>query len=770
MKLLIVRSAQTSTWGSCKVISPNLQKTYEMLPAPFKVSWFDLPIDYKEKELDSPVSPMHELAMAIEAHRPDQLVFVDHLPCPADVLSKLCLLIEPRRLPSIVIHAYGDFTYFSKDWMDLGVKLHGHPIKIISASASQKRLIDFFCEEPHSVETFCFPVNSDDYYFDEGARKELRKKFHIEDQDIVLLYSGRVSLQKNVDMLLQEYLDLLKHENVNVHLWIVGAFDDIGAPFMGVKTTEGYLHSKLQSMLSHHPKHFTKNVKFWGLQDKNELRKIKSAADLFISLSLYHDEDFGMSPAEAIACGLPSLLTDWGGYSSFASSKWRCKLAPVKITEYGLQIKTSTIKELLDEHKESYITGKDRERWAKAFSDEFSIESCVNKLKKILEVPARKFAGFNWVIAPFGQTYGKYALSSSIDPNTCPSSKNFYAQVYKNYISIEESSNDFYKIVQWTYDYIQNAHQETGMPVGRKMRANHFYLKPFSLDYFSPVNPVLLGGYITKKLANKKIWTLRDGVVPVSFFFREHTPENTSGTIAVHKDLWQVVPEEWRDRVMFYDIVSNQVFDSSNRPQKILFAGMGDSTFADEEEFKEELLLLKQKLGDDLSQIKISALFPARKNNLWGRKIDESGLDRAQAIINTLGADVEFIEWNDLKNENNLKGVLYYEINKGHFIKDSYLQYFALSRGAGLLKSVAEKLPLTEISQHPISLHHSVRLYSMEFAKLPAYVDPFAHASFEFFKEATRGQVKSVRITQSWESWYPLFLKKFYKVYGKVHL
>jgi glycosyltransferase involved in cell wall biosynthesis len=769
MKLLIVRSTQLSSWGSCKVISPNLQSTYEGLKENFEINWFDIPANYIEKEIDSTSDSIHDLAEAIRIQKPDQLVFIDHLPCPANILSRLCQVLEPRQLPAIVIHVYGDFTYFSKDWLDVSLKLHKHPVKFIAASSSQKKLIEFFCDEPDTVEQFCFPVNSAEYFFDEIARKELRKKHNIEDQDIILLYTGRVSLQKNVDMLLQEYLELLKHETVSVHLWIVGAIDDMGAPFMGLKTTDGYLFSKLQSMISHHPNGYTKNIKFWGLQDKNELRKLKSAADLFVSLSLYHDEDYGMSPAEAMSCGLPSLLTDWGGYSSFASTKWRCKLAPVKITEFGLQIKMSALKEFIEEQKQSYITAADRSRWAKAFHDEFSIEKNTTKLSAILKKPSRKFTGFKWTLAPFSQMYGKENLTSTIDPHSCPSDKNFYYEVYKNYISLNDTSNDFFKVVQWAYDYIQNSSQESGMPVGRKVRANHFYLKPFSLDYYSHANPVLLGGYITKKLTDKKIWMIRDGLIPTTFFFREHLPETTSGVIAIHHDLWPIVPEHWREHVVYYKTQCDQYYDSQNMPERILIAGMSNSTFADEKEFIAEIESLKSKI-ENLKSIPTTVLLPGKKNNLWGRTLEESDYARSKELFTFLNPDVKFADWNDLKNESQFNNCLYHEINKGYFIKDSYVQYFALSRGAGLLRPEKESLRLTEIASHSVSLFHSVKLYNLDYTNLPAYQDPFKSPEFDYYSDLVRGQVKSVRITSSWESWYPMFLKKFYKAYGKTNL
>lgn len=765
MKLLIVRSSQPSTWGSCKVISPNLQQTYHLLEKDFTIEWFDVPVRYQEHEVEGTSDAIHSLAQKISNTKPDQLIFIDHLPNPADLLCKLSLVLEPRKIPPVSIHVYGDFTYFSKDWLELSTRLPHHPIRLIAASASQKQLIEYFCEENKGVTSFHFPVKTTDYQFDAAARKEIRQQLKIADSDIVLIYAGRVSLQKNVDLLLMEYLELLRQEETPVHLWIAGAFDDLGAPFMGLETAEGYLFSKIQTILSQHPKQFTKNIKLWGHLEKAQLKRVMSAADAFVSLSLYHDEDFGMSPAEALSNGLPALLTDWGGYSSFTSSKWRCKLAPVKITEYGLQIKTSAVKNFVQQLKQTYAGTQDRERWGSEFAAKFSIESSAAHLKSILAENIQPFAGFNWALAPFAQLYSKQHRSKTIDPNTCPSSKNFYAQVYENYISQEDFSKEHFKVVNWAYDYIVHSQQNAAMPVGKKIRPNHFYLQPFSNDYTGPHSPVLLGGYITKKLQNKKLFSLRDGLIPLSFFFREHSPE-PGIEYALSSDFWYVVPDHWRAHVLFFDINSTETYPEKTI-ERILIAGMQDSTFAELDEMHKLCEDIKKIVpADKRSSFKVSALLPFKKNNLWGKKTELNSPAAIQELL-SLFPQTQFCEWRNLKDESDFKNTLYIELNKKYFIADSSLLHFALSRGAILPKNEIPR-DCSLIQNHLLSCYHSVSLYRPDWEKFPSYTDPFSQSYFHYFQELCRGQLKSIRISPQWESWYPLYLKKFYSLYPPV--
>jgi hypothetical protein len=40
--LLIVKNSKESSWGSCKVISPNLHSLYSGLGSSFEIDWFEL--------------------------------------------------------------------------------------------------------------------------------------------------------------------------------------------------------------------------------------------------------------------------------------------------------------------------------------------------------------------------------------------------------------------------------------------------------------------------------------------------------------------------------------------------------------------------------------------------------------------------------------------------------------------------------------------------------------------------------------------------------
>ena len=436
MKLLLIKSQDESSWGSCKVISPNLHALYTQLSA-YEIEWFSIPQEIVRSELESNKSSIVELKNKIVNWKPDRIVFLDHLPVPSSILGHLSLHMQLRKLPPLIFHIYGDFTYFSSEWLFLNSELREHPIRFIVASESQKRLLEFFLEGSNtSVSKLCFPVNENDYFFDLKERLEVRKNLKLNADDLMILYSGRISLQKNVDTLIKKFADE-RSRNPQLKLFIAGSFDDVGADFLGYSTYHGYMYHKMQNLLKSLNQDIVKDIHFLGHQQKNELRRLKAAADCFMSFSLYHDEDYGMSPAEALCTGLPSLLTDWGGYSSFANNhEWSCELVDVDITEFGLEIDIDGVGNFLSKviaEKRNFEEG--RELRAKNFKKAFSITGNVSVVKRILEQDINSFEGFNWYLEQYANALGMNWSKSKLNKFLNPDRRSFYFNVYKNYIS-----------------------------------------------------------------------------------------------------------------------------------------------------------------------------------------------------------------------------------------------------------------------------------------------------------------------------------------------
>ena len=134
------------------------------------------------------------------------------------------------------------------------------------------------------------------------AGREFRRQIGAGEGDIVALYLGRLSV--NIKANPYSMLDCLekaaRRTGKKVHLVMAGWFQDsanMEAFSEGVKALSPSVHAVMMD----------------GRQE-NVRRFIWFAADLFLSLVDNVQETFGISPLEAMAAGLPVVVTDWDGY------------------------------------------------------------------------------------------------------------------------------------------------------------------------------------------------------------------------------------------------------------------------------------------------------------------------------------------------------------------------------------------------------------------------------------------------------------------------
>ena len=153
-----------------------------------------------------------------------------------------------------------------------------------------------------------FPVDTEAFYQKKG-KFTLRRKYGIPIKCFTLIYSGRISIQKNCHLLLSVLREIRK--KINAHLVVVGFFDDFYIPEFSEKEPP---NSKSE---------FLRMVDEFGLAncttvvphqtDPLVLAEILSMCDVGINLSTLINENFGLSQVEMQACGIPVVCTDWGG-------------------------------------------------------------------------------------------------------------------------------------------------------------------------------------------------------------------------------------------------------------------------------------------------------------------------------------------------------------------------------------------------------------------------------------------------------------------------
>jgi glycosyltransferase involved in cell wall biosynthesis len=123
----------------------------------------------------------------------------------------------------------------------------------------------------------------------ETGKTILMERFGIRD-GVTLLFTGRMSKDKNLDLLLEAYRRLSARRD-NVNLLLVG-----DGPYIGTirKAMHGY-----------------DRVVLTGKLEQAVLPEVYAGSDMFIFPSIA--DTFGMSVLEAQACGLPSIVSEAGG-------------------------------------------------------------------------------------------------------------------------------------------------------------------------------------------------------------------------------------------------------------------------------------------------------------------------------------------------------------------------------------------------------------------------------------------------------------------------
>jgi len=135
----------------------------------------------------------------------------------------------------------------------------------------------------------------------EKVRGKIRADHGIPADTVLLLYAGRLSPEKNVDLLLDLMKELYRDKSRDIRLLVAG---------------DGPKSDWLQKMAE---KHIPGKMIFLGHLDKEPLADLYANADVFIHPN--PREPFGIAPLEAMASGIPVVAPNSGGILSYASQE-----------------------------------------------------------------------------------------------------------------------------------------------------------------------------------------------------------------------------------------------------------------------------------------------------------------------------------------------------------------------------------------------------------------------------------------------------------------
>ncbi|EAR12265.1 lipopolysaccharide N-acetylglucosaminyltransferase [Polaribacter irgensii 23-P] len=140
--------------------------------------------------------------------------------------------------------------------------------------------------------------------FNEVLESYLKKKYNLNKEDTVFIYSGRMQESKGIVFLLESFLTLLK-KHKNIKLLFVG-----GTVYYNSKINEvtKNLIRRVESSLA------SEHVFFTGFVDYKYMHHYYKISNVAVLPSI-ETEAFGLTSIESQAAGLPVIVSDVGGMS-----------------------------------------------------------------------------------------------------------------------------------------------------------------------------------------------------------------------------------------------------------------------------------------------------------------------------------------------------------------------------------------------------------------------------------------------------------------------
>ncbi len=207
-------------------------------------------------------------------------------------------------------------------------------------------------------------IDADAYSPNPQRREELRRRWGVGGDEILVAFVGRLNFQKNLPMLLKAIGSLVRNRN-DIHLVVAG---------------DGPESPKLQTFLRENassPRRACKpGCRVICLGQTDDVAGVLAATDIFAMPSRW--EGFGLAAAEAMAAGLPVIATKVPGLTELIEDG----AGGLLIDSEDTDALTAAINKLADDRDERVRLGSTGQ---KRIKERFSIEANITAHERLYE-------------------------------------------------------------------------------------------------------------------------------------------------------------------------------------------------------------------------------------------------------------------------------------------------------------------------------------------------------------------------------------------------
>lgn len=161
---------------------------------------------------------------------------------------------------------------------------------------------------------------------------EMRKYYNIKENEVVIMFSGRLIAEKGVKELLIAFKKI--HTNKSIRLLVVG-----GVSYSQNNETDYIVE------LKNICKDMNDKVIFTGYIDYEKMPQIYNMIDISVVPTLYFEEAAGLVAIEAMAARKPLIITDSGGLPEYANKE--CAIC-IKRSDNFIKDLTLSLQELIN--------------------------------------------------------------------------------------------------------------------------------------------------------------------------------------------------------------------------------------------------------------------------------------------------------------------------------------------------------------------------------------------------------------------------------------